>query len=301
MQMNTSAWILLVVLSVLWGAAFFFIAIAVKEVPPLTLVLSRVVIAAGALMIYMHAIGQQDLYDVKLFPSFLVMGLISNVIPFSLIFWAQKTISSGLASVLIATTSIFTIVIAHFFLSDERMEKKKAVGIGFGVLGVAVLLSRDVLEGFDVATLGLVACLIAAFLYGCAGVYGRRFGAMGVSSEAAACGQLIASTLVLLPIVPYVEQPWTLATPSWPALLSVVFLALFSTALAFVVYFRLLKMVGAVNVALVSLLVPVTAVLLGVFVLDEHLEIHHFLGMALIAIGLIAIDGRLISKWGWHL
>ncbi len=298
MQMNTSAWVLLIFLSMLWGAAFFFSAIAVKEVPPLTLVLSRVVIAAGVLMAYLWAIGQHDFYDRKLFSNFLVMGLISNVLPFSLIFWAQKTITSSLASILIATTSIFTIVIAHIFLADERMAMNKAAGIGFGVLGVAVLLGSDVVDGADVATLGIVACLGAALLYGCAGVYGRRFAALGVSAEAASCGQLIASTLILLPVVPLVEQPWAVAMPSWPALLSILCLALFSTALAFVVFFHLLKNVGAVNVALVSLLVPVSAVLLGVLVLGERLEMQHVVGMALITIGLVAIDGRLAAKLG---
>ncbi len=300
MQMNTAAWLGLIFLSILWGAAFFFIAIAVKEVPPLTLVLSRVVIAAGVLMAYLWAIGQHDLYDAKLIPSFLVMGIISNVLPFSLIFWAQTTITSSLASILIATTSIFTIVIAHIFLADERMAINKALGIGFGVLGVGVLLGSDAMDGVDVATLGIVACLGAAFLYGCAGVYGRRFAAMGVSAEVAACGQLIASTVILLPVVPLVEQPWTLPMPSWPALLSVLFLALFSTALAFVVFFQLLKKVGAVNVALVSLLVPVSAVLLGVFVLGDRFEMQHFVGMTLITVGLIAIDGRASFKLGWR-
>lgn len=296
MQMNTAAWLLLIVLSVLWGAAFFFIAIAVKEVPPLSLVLCRVVIASGVLVSYLWVIGQDDLYDAKLIPSFLVMGLISNVVPFALIFWAQQTIASSLTSILIATTTIFTILIAHLFLDDERMAMNKIIGVIFGLLGVAVLLGGDLADGFDVATLSIVACLGAALSYACAGVYGRRFAGMGVSSEAAACGQLIASTVILLPIVPLIDQPWTLPVPSWQALFAVLFLALFSTALAFVVYFHLLAKVGAVNVALVSLLVPVSAVVLGVFVLGERLEVQHLLGMALIATGLAAIDGRFTKK-----
>lgn len=294
--MTPSAWLLLVLLSVLWGAAFFFIAIAVKEVPPLTLVLSRVVIAAVVLMVYLWAIGQNDIYDRKLIVSFAIMGIISNVLPFSLIFWAQKTITSGLASILIATTSMFTIIIAHLFLRDERMSLNKTVGVGFGLVGVVVLLGGDVRDGVGLTTAGIAACLIAALAYACAGVYGRRFAAWGVSAEGAACGQLIASTMILLPIVPLVDQPWTLAAPSRDAVFAVLFLALFSTALAFVVYFHLLQRAGAVNVALVSLLVPVSAVLLGVFVLGESLAGHQFAGLVLIAAGLAVIDGRLF-RW----
>lgn len=296
MQMNMAAWLWLIFLSTLWGAAFFFIAIAVKEVPPLTLVLVRVAIAAGVLMVYLWVIGQHDLYDRKLISSFLVMGLISNVMPFSLIFWAQKSITGGLASILIATTSMFTVVIAHIFLSDERWATNKVVGVAFGILGVAVLIGRDAMDGIDIKTVGIVACLAAAFFYASAGVYGRRFAAMGVSSEAAATGQLIASTVILLPVVPLVDQPWALPVPSGEAILAVLFLALFSTALAFLVYFNLLEKVGAVNVALVSLLVPVSAVLLGIMVLGEGLEGHQIIGMALIAIGLIAIDGRVWAR-----
>lgn len=298
MHMTMRDWLLLVFLSLLWGGAFFFVGLAVLEVPPLTIVLCRVSIAALCLFAVVRVTGQSLPKVRSVYPAFLVMGLLNNVIPFSLLFWAQTSISSGLAAILNATTPIFSIVIAHLLLSDERMVKTKLFGVCLGVVGVVVLVGGDVISGIGLATLGIVACLCAALSYGLAGVYGRRFGKMGIPSTTVAFGQLAASSLIMLPVALLVDQPWTLGAPSLGAGFAIIALAVVSTALAYVVFFRLLASVGAVNVALVTLLMPMSAILLGATFLDERLEGHHYAGMVLIGAGLLAVDGRLFARRG---
>lgn len=293
--MTLDDWALLFLLSILWGGSFFFVAVAVQEVPPLTVVALRTGLAGLALAILLRVRGEAWPIVSGGIAAFLVMGLLNNLVPFSLLFWAQTMIPSGLASILNATTPIFSIVVAHFLLADERMAANKAVGIAFGFLGVAVLLGGNVMTGGQIATLGLLACLGAALSYGFAGVYGRRFRAMDLSATQVAFGQLAATTIMMIPIVVIFDQPWSLPLPSLPAAVSIVALALVSTALAYVIFFRLLASAGAVNVALVTLLVPVSAILLGTLILGEELAFRHYLGMGLIAAGLLAIDGRLID------
>lgn len=294
MKLTLGSWALLVSLSVLWGGAFFFVAVAVVELPPLTIVLSRVAIAALCLVLVIPLTGERFPLSPGLVAAFLVMGLLNNVLPFSLLFWAQTSIPSGLASILNATTPIFTMVIAHLALEDEPLSRNKALGILFGFLGVAVLLGGDLLEGADIGTVGIVACLGAAFSYGLAGTYGRRFGKLGVPPMIVAAGQLTASTAIMAPFVLVIDRPWAIPRPGAEVVLAVLLLAVISTALAYIVFFRLLAIAGAVNVALVTLLIPVSAILLGSLVLSERLETHHFMGMALIAASLLAIDGRLV-------
>jgi drug/metabolite transporter (DMT)-like permease len=296
--MTFKSWVLLIFLSVLWGGAFFFVAVAVVKLPPLTVVFSRVAIAALCLVLVNQASGKRFHLWPGLLVWFLVMGLLNNVVPFSLLFWAQTSIPSGLASILNATTPVFTMIVAHVALKDEPLSWNKAVGILFGFLGVAVLLGGDLLEGADIGTLGIVACLGAAFSYGLAGTYGRRFAKLGVPPTIVAAGQLTASTLILAPIVLTIDRPWSIPFPGYHVILAVVLLAVLSTALAYIVFFEVLAAAGAVNVALVTLLIPVSAIFLGWVFLGERLDPHHFVGMALIAFGLIAIDGRLMHAKG---
>jgi drug/metabolite transporter (DMT)-like permease len=298
MQMSARDWTLLVVLSLLWGGAFFFVAVAVKQVPPLTVVLVRVGLAALVLFVYLRLRRQALPFGGQVMVACLAMGLLNNVVPFSLLFWAQTGITSGLASILNATTPIFSILVAHVALVDERLRAHKLAGVVLGVAGVAVLIGGDAVFGENESLPGMIACLGAAFSYGLASVYGRRFKAMGVSSGAGALGQLAASTLVMLPVAALVDRPWTLPMPALDIVLSLVGLAVVSTAGAYLIFFRLLASAGAVNVALVTLLIPVSAIALGTAVLNEELNVRQVLGMALIAAGLIAVDGRLIAKMG---
>lgn len=296
MRMTSRDWLLLLLLSVLWGGSFFFAAIAVKELPPFTVVILRSGLAALTLALVLKMQHVAWPLATGTLTSFAVLSLLNNVIPYSLLFWAQTQIPSGLASILNAMTPIFSILVAHLALSDERMSVNKAIGIGFGFAGVVVLLGADVLTGTNIATLGMIACLGAALSFGLAGVYGRRFAAMRLSVTQIAFGQLVATTIIMLPIVTIFDAPWTLPVPSMRATLSVLALAVASTALAYIVFFKLLSSAGAVNTALVTLLVPVSAILLGSLILGEALLLRHYAGMALIAAGLIAINGRGFSR-----
>lgn len=299
MRLTPQAWFYLIALSLLWGGAFFFAAVAVKDLPPLTVVALRTGIAAPVLVIILLAMGKRPVFSGPVIGAFFIMGFLNNLVPFSLLFWAQTLIPSGLASILNATTPIFAVVIAHVALADERLTAKKAAGVAIGFVGVIVLLAPDIGSDTDVAVWGMVACLGAAVSYGFAGAFGRRFKGSGLGSVQVAFGQLAATTVMMLPVIAIVDQPWTLAMPGTAAIGSVVGLAVLSTALAYILFFRILEIAGAVNVMLVTLLIPPSAILLGVLVLDEVLAAHHYGGMALIAAGLIAIDGRWRAVMRW--
>ncbi len=293
--MTARVWIWLLSLSVLWGGSFFFAKVALGELAPLSVVLGRVALAAIALN-FVLALTVGSLFQRKVpWRSFLAMGLLNNLVPFALIFWGQTQIASGLASILNATTPLFTMVVAHFLTRDERIDAIKLGALLIGIGGVAVLVGPDALVGSH-GVLGQLACLGAALSYAFAGVYGRRFKAMGVAPLDAAAGQVTASAMLILPIMLTVDQPWTLpAFPSATVWASLAGLALLSTALAYVLYFRILAAAGATNLLLVTFLIPVTAILLGASVLGEQLLPRHFAGMALIGLALVAIDGRLLS------
>ncbi|MCF8532124.1 MAG: DMT family transporter [Reyranella sp.] len=290
--MRAREWSLLILLSILWGGSFFFAKVALAELGPFTVVFFRVGLAALALNVVASAVGQSLWRASTPWRELVVMGALNNALPFSLIFWGQTTITSGLASILNATTPLFTVLVAHALTRDERMTVRKLFGVLAGLAGVAILIGPD-LGG---SIWGQIACLAAALSYAFAGVYGRRFQAMGVAPMQAAAGQVTASTMLILPIMLIVDRPWELAAPPsvvvWAALAG---LALLSTALAYVLYFRILAAAGATNLLLVTFLIPVTAILLGAVILRESLELPHFAGMALIGVGLAAMDGRIAS------
>jgi drug/metabolite transporter (DMT)-like permease len=288
--MSGADWLLLVFLSLLWGGSFFFAKVAVAELPPFTLALGRVAIAAAILVVLVRLAGDDLGALARLWRRFAVLGLLSNAIPFSLIFWGQTVIPSGLASILNATTPIFTVLVAHFATMDERLDAAKLVGIAAGFVGVVVMLGPDLLSEVGANVWAQLACLGAALSYAFAGVYGRRLKEQPVTLVAA--GQLIAATVILAPVVALIDHPWALPPPSGTALGALLALAALSTALAYVIYFRILARAGATNLMLVTFLIPASAILLGMLVLGERLSPRHFAGMAIIALGLAAIDGR---------
>ena len=294
--MSSRVWIWLLALSILWGGSFFFAKVAVSELPPLTVVFGRVSLAAIALNLAHAAAGHTLFRRDAPWPTFLVMGLLNNLLPFSLIFWGQIHIASGLASILNATTPLFTVLVAHAFPDDEKMNRGKIAALLVGFAGVAVLVGpgTDTLGQSDLWS--ELACLGAALSYAFAGVYGRRFQRIGIKPMAAAAAQLTASAVLILPIMLLVDRPWTFyAAPSVQVSAALIGLAFLSTALAYVLYFRILAAVGATNLLLVTFLIPLTAVLLGATLLGEHLQSHHFAGMALIGAGLAIVDGRIAA------
>ncbi len=290
--MSALAWVLLVALSVLWGGSFFFVGVAVAEIPPLTLVTLRVAIAAAMLWAALPLLGTAPPHGARAWGAIAVMALINNVIPFTLIVWAQQTLPSGLAAILNATTPLWTVLVAHAFTREEKASPGKLAGVLFGFAGVAAMMGADILGGAAAAGAATAAMLAATFSYACAGVFGRRFRAIGVAPIQAALGQVSASSIIMLPLALAIDRPWGLPVPSAAAVAAVLGLAALSTALAYVLYFRILALAGAVNLVLVTFLIPISAILLGTLLLHEALEPRHLLGMALIGAGLAAIDGR---------
>ncbi|HWA49745.1 MAG TPA: DMT family transporter [Dongiaceae bacterium] len=291
--MGPTEWVLLIALSVLWGGSFFFVGVAVAELPPFTIVLLRVTIAALALHLALRMLGVAMPWDRNAWLAFFGMGLLNNAIPFSLIVWGQTQIASGLASILNATTPLFTVLVAHVVTADERLSRARLVGVLLGIAGVVVMIGPAAVAELGRDVLAQLAILAAALSYACAGVFGRRFKRMGVAPLATAAGQVSASSLLILPLALMVDRPWTMPVPGVAALAAILGLALLSTALAYYLFFRILAAAGAVNLLLVTFLIPISAILLGCLVLGEMLTVAQVAGMALIGAGLAAIDGRI--------
>lgn len=294
-RMSLLDWSLLLALSILWGGSFFFVGVVVKTLPPFTIVLLRVAIAAAALHLVLRATRSPMPWDARTWFAFFGMGLLNNAIPFSLIAWGQTHIASGLASILNATTPLFTVLVAHVLTADERLSKGRIVGVLLGFAGVVALIGPQALVGLGKDVLAQFAVLGAALSYAFASIFGRRFKRMGVSPLATAAGQVTASSALVLPVALIVDRPWTLPSPELPVWGAILGLALLATALAYILFFRILASAGAVNLMLVTFLIPVSAILLGSVFLGETLAPMDFLGMALIGLGLAAIDGRLAS------
>lgn len=290
LTMTASDWLLLVLLSVLWGGSFYFVEIAIPEIPPLTLAFARCAIAALFLLVYARANGLSLPTEAATWKALLGLAVMNTVVPFSLIFWGQIHITSSLASILNATAPLFSIVLAHFLTSDDRMTMPRAIGVAVGFVGTVIMIGVDALRDVGVHVLGQLAIVLAAFFYACSGVYGRRFKALPPAVVAVSI--LMLGSAMLLPLAALVEQPWKLAVPSLPAAAATLGVGILSTGLAFLIYFRVLARAGAVNLQLVAFLIPVSAILFGVGLLNERLEPRHMAGMGAIALGLAIIDGR---------
>lgn len=289
--MRARDWGLLLLLSLLWGGAFYFYKVLDNAgLPALTIVLGRVGIAAVALIPVVRLAGLALPPSLAAWWPYVLIGIGNNALPFLLIAWGETQISSGLASILNATMPIFTAIIAHFTTKDERFSANKLAGIMLGFAGIVVLIGPAAVRGLNLFSLAQLGCLGAAISYSCAIVYGKRF--RGTPPLVVATSQLIASSIVVLPFELIVDKPWTLAPIAWPAWLALLAMALLGTSAAYILYFRLIATAGAVNASLVTLLVPVIALILGGLFLHEHLTLGMLAGMLLIFAGLVALDGR---------
>ncbi|MBP1844950.1 drug/metabolite transporter (DMT)-like permease [Rhizobium petrolearium] len=289
---SATAWALILLLGLIWGGSFFFARVAVLEVPPFTLVFLRLFLAALALHIYLH--GRFGLYETLAthWRAFLVMGFVNNALPHTLIFFGQTEIGAGLASILNATTPIWTVLIANRWTTDEKLTTAKLAGCLTGLAGTAVLIGPSVTDAASAPLWALVLPVLAAVSYGVASTYGKRF--RSLPAPVSATGQLTASTLIMLPVSLIADRPWMLPVPSAHAVLAILALALLSTAFAYLLFFRILSMAGATNASLVTLVVPPSAILLGAFFLGERLGMTDLIGMLLIGLGLVLLDGRLL-------
>nr|WP_314085027.1 DMT family transporter [uncultured Shinella sp.] len=296
-RMNAQTWGLLALLGMIWGGSFFFARVAVGHVPPATLVLLRVGIAAVALHIYVA--GRFGIYETlrTRWREFLLLGLINNAVPHMLIFLGQTQIGAGLASILNATTPIFTVLIANRFTADEKLSSEKIAGCLIGLVGTAVLIGPRALSPFTGDSgpplWAVLLPVLAAVSYGFAATYGKRF--RGTAPPVIAAGQMTASTLLMLPVSFTLDTPWQLPLPPLSAILAVLALALISTAYGYILFFRIMAAAGATNTSLVTLLVPPSAIIAGMLFLGETLTPLGILGMALVLFGLVVLDGRAIA------
>ena len=294
-QMNRSDWLILGFLAVIWGGAFFFIGVAVRHVQPLTYVWLRLTIAAAGMWFYVRVRGESIGLPREVWGSILLLALLNNALPFALFGWGQTHIASGLASILNATTPIWGVVVAHFLTHDERMSPRKIAGVLLGFGGVATMIGPSLLSSLGTSALAQLACVTASLSYALAAVWARRFRRQGISPLSVTTGQLTAGAAIMLPVSMLVDHPWTHAFPPLSAIAAITALALLCTAFGYVLYFRLIATSGATNALLVTLLVPPVAILLGALFLNETLAPQDFIGLGLIALGLAAIDGRLLS------
>ena len=289
-RMDATAWAELLFLSVLWGASFLFIKVAVAEIPVFTLVLVRVALAALLLHGVIALSGRAYPPPGPIYGRYALMGLVNNAIPFTLIVVATARIGAGAASILNAAAPIFTLLVAHVLTHDEKRTAQKTLGVLVGLLGVVAMVGLTALEGLGGEAAAALAMLAATLSYGFSAVVGKSF--RGIDPVISAACQLTASSIMLAPLAALLERPWTLPLPSLPTMAAALAFAVVSTALAYVLFFRLLVRAGGTNPMLVTLLIPVSGVALGALALGERFDAGEAAGMALIGAGLIILDGR---------
>lgn len=284
---------LLVFLSVLWGGGYILAGIALKDLPPLTIVCARVTIGALTLLPVIWIYGDRLPRSLRGWVPFFGMGLLNNVIPFSLLILGQAQTTAALTAIVNATTPLFTVLVTAAY-GEEKLTASKLVGVLLGLAGVAILRGQDA-DISSSQTTGILLCLGAALSFGFSGLWGRRK-LQGVPPRISSVCQLLCSSAMLMILAAAFEHPWTYDLPGLPAWLSLLGLGALSTALAYLVFFRILARSGATNVMLVTLLMPITTVVLGHFVLGEVLHLREAIGALVIASALIVIDGRLIRR-----
>ena len=296
MKMDAFDWVMLITLATVWGGSFLFNAILVAELPVITIVAIRVTVAALALWGFVCVKGRKIPSVPQVWGALLILGVLNNAIPFSLIVQGQTQITSGLASILNATTPFFTILVAGFFLTDERFSALRILGVVVGFSGVVLMVGPEALGGLGADFWAQLCALGAALSYGFASVFGRRFRELRVDPVMVATGQVTMSSLVLWPIALWIDGPQDILGLSFNAAASMFGLAVLCTSFAYILYFRILERAGATNISLVTFLVPISAIILGVFVLGESIFIKEIIGVTLIGLGLAIINGRLFQR-----
>ena len=293
--MGRAEWAMLLTLALVWGSAFLFIKVAVGSFEPVTYVWLRLVIAAAALLLVLRVTGKRLRLPLMLWASVGLLALLNNVVPFILFGWGQRHIASGLAAILQATTPIFGVLAAHLLTADERITPARLGGVVIGFAGVATMIGPQLFADSGNQLVAQIGCLIASLLYALAGIYARRFKALGVGPLDLATAQFVAGAVMLAPVALLVDRPWLGLPTSLAAWGSVAMLALVCSAFAYILFFRLIERAGATNSLLVTLLVPPVAILVGALAFGERLGANQIGGLLLIAAGLAVIDGRLVA------
>lgn len=296
-RLGPTEWILLGALGLIWGSAFLLIKVAVGSFDPFTYVWLRLSFAAVALVVVLRLSGRPLVLPLAVWAAVGLLALLNNVVPFLLFGWGQRHIATGLAAILQATTPIFGVLAAHFLTADERITPARLIGVVIGFAGVATMIGPQITGDDGDHLTAQLACLLASLLYALAGIFARRFKALGVAPMELAAAQFVAGAVLLAPVALAFGQSPTALPTSLAAWGAVLVLALVCSAFAYVLFFRLIETAGATNSMLVTLLVPPIAILLGTLVLGEQFGLAQIVGLLLIAAGLAVIDGRLLKTW----
>ena len=292
--MGLREWGLLVLCATLWGGTYTLNKIVIPELPPLTITAARLAMAVSLLAPLVYVYGYRVPPVGRAWQPFLIFTMFSNIAPFTLVLYGQRSTASGLASVLVATTPLFLILLAHVYTRDEKLSSNKLIGVLTGIAGVAAVFGSEALAGWSMALEGKFALLLASLLYAVGGVYAKRFAQyppLIIATMQMTCGFLISLPLALM-----IEKPWLLPMPSMPALGALAGIGYVGSALAAITYFAIFTRAGATNAMLVTLLVPLTPILLGTVLFGEQLLAREITGAAIIALALIIIDGRLPAR-----
>ncbi len=263
-KLDGTGWLLIGALSILWGGAFFLIEVGLRSYPPITLVFMRLALAVPPMWLAMRLIGERLPRKPRIWGLLAVVGALNCALPFILFFWGQQYLDSGYASILNATTPLWGVITAHFLTSDEKATPARIVGVLIGMAGIIVMVGPEAMKGLSNNLLAQIACIISTIFYSFAAIYGRRLSQTELTPMAVATGQTMMAALMMVPIVAIMDQPWTMAAPRLDSTLAGVTLAIFSTALAYTLYFRLIDRSGASNAQLVAFLMPILAVILGI-------------------------------------
>lgn len=277
---------LLLLLAALWGGSYTFIKIGVETIPPITLIAARTLIAGAILVAIIRWRGLSLPRDVATWRLFLVQACLNSVLPFTLIAWAERSVDAGLATILNATTPVFVFLLTLAFAAQRMFELRKAFGVAAGLAGITLVVGIAALGGAGGELVPQLAIVLATVCYACAALFGRNFG--GLDPLMPAAGSLLCGGAVLLPLSLAIDRPWTLA-PSQASILALLALAAFSTALAFAIYFRLIRTLGPVGTTSVSYLRVPFGVAIGIVFLGERLNPTAWIGLALVVVGVAAM------------
>ncbi len=278
--------VLLVVLALIWATSYTFIKLGVATIPPITLIAGRTLIAGGVLLVVLWMRGIAMPMDRAIWRRFFLQACLNSVVPFTLIAWAEQSVDADLAVILNATTPIFTFLSAVFVTRHEHVTLRAGLGVAFGLAGVTIIVGFDALGGIGREIWSQLAIVLSTICYAAAVIYGQSF--KGVDSMIPAAGSLMAGAVILTPLSLIVDRPWTLH-PSMTSIWALVCLSVISTALALVIYFRLMKTIGPVRATSQAFLRVPFGVALGAFALGESLNWTAWVGFICVLVGVGAM------------
>jgi drug/metabolite transporter (DMT)-like permease len=293
LKLGAAEWGLIALQSMLWGSSYFFIEVAQPELPALTIAALRTLPAAAALLSIVLSLGYRLPATLAEWRLFIAFSAFNNVLPFLLIVWGQSRTTGGMAAILNATAPLFGIFLAHLLTHDEKLSLSKLAGIVVGIVGVAILMGGDIVAGVSADLLARLALLAAPLCYVCANIFARR--RLGhYPPFVIAAMQMVGAILVSVPLALAADRPWTLPEPSLMALGAIVGMGVLGSAFASLCHFTVLQRAGATNASLVTLIMPLTPILLGGLFLGERLSRQDIAGALVVAAALLIIDGRIL-------